>query len=161
VEQSLKPHLNTSPHQGFDCPERRAQLTGADIVVAFDPDQETRTVLYGREMLDEIVRSGSSRKAVVITVSLDTATGELDELERLMCEIKGRSSFRPADLFPEVVIDTASFSSDPELLERVRLAVEEIVAQHRTLFPLVLLRFYYSIKSLSGNIMRDCIAFVA
>src|SRR5258708_6187611 len=78
---------------------------------------------------------------------LETATEELDRLERLVREIKGHSSFGPADLFPAVVIDAASFASDPDLLEPVRLAVEEIIAQHRTLFPPVQLRFYYSVNA--------------
>jgi hypothetical protein len=143
----LNPHLYTRPHGGFDSPESRAQIAGADIVIAVDPYQETRTVLYGREMLERIVRSGSSCQAVIITIDLDTATKELDELEKLVCEIKGNSSFRPADLFPDVMIDTTSFASDPELLEPVRLAVAEIVAQHRMLLPPVQLRFYYSVAS--------------
>ena len=127
--------------------ERRAQFAAADIIIAADPTQETRAVLYGREMLEEIIRSGTSSKAAVVTVNLDTATEELDRLERLVREIKGHSSFRPADLFPEVVIDAASFASDPDLLEPVRLAVEEVIAQHRTLLPPVQLRFYYSVNA--------------
>jgi hypothetical protein len=127
--------------------ERRAQFAAADIIIAADPSQETRAVLYGRETLEEIIRSGTSREAAVVTVNLDTATEELDRLERVVREIKGHSSFCPADLFPAVVIDAASFASDPDLLEPVRLAVEEIIAQHRTLLPPVQLRFYYSVNA--------------
>lgn len=154
-DQSLNPHLYTSPRDGFDSPERRAQLAGADVVIAVDPDQETRTVLYGREMLEQIIRSGDRREAAVVTFNLDTATEELDELEWLVREIKGNSSFRPADLLPEVVIDTDSFAFDPELLEAVRLAVEKIVAQHRTLLPPVHLRFHYSVAAVGFTTAKE------
>lgn len=140
-------HRHKGAHDAFGSPERRAQIARADIIIAADPDQETRTIMYGREMLERIVQSGIGSEAAITTINLDTASRELDKLEKLVSEIKGKSSFRPADLFPEVVIDTASFASDPELLEPVRLAVEEIVAQHRTLLPPVQLRFYYSVAA--------------
>ena len=136
-----------STDRKFDFPESRARLALADVVFAVDPDQGTRTLLYGREMIEEVNRSGSNRKAAVVTYKLDTATEELEALERLVCEVKGSSSFRPADIFPEVLIDTASFASDPELLDPVRLAVDEIIAQHRTLLSPLHLRFHYSIAA--------------
>ncbi|MCI0705555.1 MAG: hypothetical protein L0241_31225 [Planctomycetia bacterium] len=131
----------------FGTPEGRAQLARADIILVSDPVQQTRSVLYGRETLEEIVRSGTSRDAVVVTIQLDSATEELDELETLIREIKGRSSFRPADLFPKFVIDTASFGSHPDLLGPVRHALDELRNQHRTLLPRVQLRFYYSVQA--------------
>jgi hypothetical protein len=134
-------------HQTFDSPERRAQLAAADIIFAADPVERTCTVLYGQEMMEDIDRSGTSRHAAVVTVNVDSASDELDQLDALVREIKGHSSFRPADLFPEFVIDAASFRSDQDLLDPVRLAVDEIRSQHRRLLPPVQLRFYYSVKA--------------
>lgn len=141
---------NTSPDRSathFGSPECRSQLASATVIVANDPVQQTRSVLYGRETLEEIVRSGTSRDAVVVTVNVDSATEELDELETLVREIKGRSSFRPEDLFPKFMIDPASFGSHPDLLDPVRHALDEIRNQHRTLLPRVQLRFYYSVNA--------------
>lgn len=138
---------NSNPLIRFDSSESRDRLARADVVVAVDPDQKTHTVLYGREMLEQIRASGARRKAVVVTFNLDTATKELEELNQLVCEVKGCSSYRPADLFPEVDVDEASFVSEIELLALVRQAVKVIVEQHRTLLPSVPLRFHYSIAA--------------
>jgi len=65
----------------------------------------------------------------------------------LIVEIKGRSSFCPADLFPKFKIDAASFDSDPDLLAPVRHALDAIRTHHRTLLPPVQLRFYYAVNA--------------
>ena len=131
----------------LDLPESRDRIAAADVVAIVDPIQGTRTLLYGREMLEEIIRSGASWPANVVTFSLDSASDDLDKLDLLVRETKGHSSFRPANLFPEFEIDSASFDSDPDLLQPVRIAVDEICAQHRMLLPRVQLRFHYSVRA--------------
>jgi len=143
-------HTNTQPDHTVTTrfgAEARIQIEAADVIIACDPLQQTRSVIYGRESLEECVRTRTNLEARVVTVNLDSATDELDELDSLVREITGRSSFRPVDLFPEFVIDTASFRSHPDLLNSVRLALDEIRTRHRTLLPRVQLRFYYSVKT--------------
>ena len=76
--------------------------------------------------------------------SLLTSQSKLDTLIR---ELKGKSSFRPTELFPDVEIDAASFACAPELLAPVRVAMDEIRTQHRTLLPLMQRRFYYHVRA--------------
>lgn len=77
------------------------------------------------------------------------------KLDTLVRQIKGNSSFRPADFFPEFEIDSASFNSNPELLEPVRHAVAEIRTHHRTLLPPVQLRFYYSVQAAGFSVANE------
>ena len=130
-----------------DSADIRARIAAADVVTAEDEEQAIRTVFYGREILEEIVRSGVTRRANVLMVPLDFATDEPERLDKLVHDIKGRSSFCPADLFPKVEIDEPSFSNSPELLAAVRLAVDEVRTQHRTLLPLMQRRFYYQVRA--------------
>jgi hypothetical protein len=146
-QTSTMPQVDTNDAGRLDSPEGRAQVAAVDIILATDPDQGTRAVLYGRETLQEIIQSGIGRNAMVLNVSLDSASNEFDRLEALIREVKGNSSFRPDDLFPEFEIDAASFGSETDLLGAVGLALEEIASQHRTLLPKVQLRFYYSAKA--------------
>lgn len=66
--------LATTAADGFDSPESRGQIAAAGIILAADPTQETRTVLYGREKLEEIARSGVSQDAMVVTFEVDSAS---------------------------------------------------------------------------------------
>lgn len=147
MQKSPSSNLAPVPFARIDCPEGRPLVAAADVVVAVDPTQETRTFLYGRSTLEDFARSRTPTPPRVLVVGLASHTDELDKLDELVREAKGHSTFRPTDLFPEVVIDTASFASDPDLLDPVRLAVNEIVTQHRTLLPRVQLGFYYSVKA--------------
>ena len=65
-----------------------------------------------REPLASLARQ-AGRTAVAGRCGGRQPLPDLIGFERLVREIKGNSSFRPADLFPDVVIDTASFASDP------------------------------------------------
>src|SRR5437773_2514183 len=123
MQQSPSREFDPIPFEKINSPEGRSHIEAANVIVAVDPAYETQTIVYGRSMVEEIVRSGTPRPAIVLPVGLDLATDELDRLDELVRAVKGQSSFRPADLFPEVVIHTASFASDPDLLGPVRLAV--------------------------------------
>ena len=117
------------------------------MIIAIDPEQGTRVLLYGREALEGIVRTGTPQSMPILTINIDSCSEELDRLVTLIQEVKGRSSFRPSDLFPEFVVDAASFAAAPELLDPVRAALGEIRTHHRTLLPRLQLRFYYAINA--------------
>lgn len=138
-----QPHLTAK----LNSSEVRAHVAAADIIIASDPAQGMRTVLYGREMLEAIAQTRGNSAAVLITFSLDFATDELDSLEAIIREVKGHSSFNPAELFPKFEIDVVSFQHDSDLLVPVQRALEEIRTNHRTLLPSVQLRFYYSVQA--------------
>ena len=123
----------------------RARIAAADVVRADDPALGGGTVFLGREMLEEVIRSGIPGPPLekLLRVVLDFASDEPERLDALIRELKGNSCFRPADIFPEFDIDAGSFSSAPDMLEPVRLAVSEVRDQHRTLLPLMQRRFYY------------------
>src|SRR5438132_6119245 len=131
----------------LDSPHIRNKIAAADIVRADDPDLGGGTIFYGRELAEEVIRSGVPRSANVLRVALDLVSDEPERLDTLIRELKGSSSFRPADLFPEVDIDATSFSSASDLLHPVRVAVNELRAQHRALFPLMQRRFYYYVRA--------------
>jgi hypothetical protein len=128
-------------------PDIRAKIAAADIVRVDDPALGGGTVFFGREMMEEVIGSGIPRSANVLRVALDFASDEPEQLDTLIRELKGHSCFRPADIFPEMDIDAGSFSSAPDLLEPVGLAVSEVRAQHRTLLPLMQRRFYYYVRA--------------
>jgi hypothetical protein len=130
-------------------PDIRASVAAAEIVRADDPALGGGTVFFGREMLEEVIRSGipGPPSEKILRVVLDFASDEPEQLEALIRELKGTSCFRPADIFPEIDIDAGSFSSACDLLEPVRLAVSEVRAQHRTLLPLMQRRFYYYVRA--------------
>jgi hypothetical protein len=128
-------------------PDIRARIAAADIVRADDPALGGGTVFFGREMVEEVIRSGIPRSANILRVALDFASDAPERLDVLIRELKGYSCFRPADIFPKIDIDAGSFSSAPELLEPVRLAVSEVRDQHRTLLPLTQRQFYYYVRA--------------
>jgi hypothetical protein len=130
-----------------DSPNIRSKIAAADIVRADDTTLGGGTVFHGREVMEEVIRSGVARSANLLRVALDFASDEPERLDTLIRELKGNSCFRPADIFPEVDIDAASFSSVPDLLDPVRLVVSEVRAQHRTLLPLMQRRFYYYVRA--------------
>jgi hypothetical protein len=128
-------------------PDIRARIAAAHIVRADDPALGGGTVFFGREMMEEVIRSGIPRSANVLRVALDFASDDPERLDALIRELKGYSCFRPADIFPEIDIDAGSFSFALDLLEPVRLAVSEVRDQHRTLLPLMQRRFYYDVRA--------------
>lgn len=125
----------------------RARIAAADIVRADDPALGGGTIFFGREMMEEVIRSGIPCSANVLRVALDFVSDDPERLDALIRELKGSSCFRPADIFPEIDTDAGSFSSALDLLEPVRLAVREIRDQHRTLLPLMQRRFYYYVRA--------------
>jgi hypothetical protein len=131
----------------LDSPHIRSKIATADIVRADDPDFGGGTIFYGRELAEEVKRSGVPRSANILGVALDLVSDEPERLDALIRELKGSSSFRPADLFPAVEIDAGSFTSASDLLHAVRVAVDELRAQHRALLPLMQRRFYYDVRS--------------
>jgi hypothetical protein len=142
--QSSSGALNRSR---LDSADLRASIAAADIVRAYDPGLGGGTVFFGREMMEEAIRTGVALSATVVRVALDFTSDEPERLDALIRELKGNSCFRAADIFPEIDIGEASFSAAPELLEPVRLAVCEVRAQHRTLLPLMQRRFYYDVRA--------------
>src|SRR5438552_9447944 len=98
----------------LDAADIRASIAAADIVRADDPALGGGTVFFGREMMEEVIRSGIPRSANVLRVALDFASDEPERLDTLIRELKGNSCFRPADIFPEIDIDAGSFSSAPD-----------------------------------------------
>ena len=141
------PGTGSSLVSRFDSPEIQAQIAAADIVVGIDPEQELRAVFHGRERMEECIRLGIACEAIVLNVRLDFVSDEPERLHKLIRELKGNSSFRPADLFPKIEIDAPSFSTSPDLLAPVRLAVDELRTQHRTFLPLMQRRFYYYVRA--------------
>ena len=131
----------------IDSPELRSLIEVADIVRADDPQLKGGIVFHGRELLEEIIRSRVARTAKVVKVILDFTSDDPERLDALIRELKGNSSFRPEELFPEIEIDTASFTSAPDLLAPIRLAVDVLRTKHRSLLPLMQRRFYYDVRA--------------
>src|SRR5262245_53167037 len=111
---------------GLDSPKIRTMIAAADVIRVDDPALGGGTVFFGREMLEEMIRTGIARAPNLLRLALDFVSDEPERLDVLIRELKGSSCFRPGDIFPEVAIDAASFSSAPDLLDAVHIAVKEV-----------------------------------
>ncbi len=141
----------------FDSDEIRAKIASADVIHAYDPQHGLKAVFFGRELLERVARSGISADATVVKIAMDLTSDDAEHLVAIIRKVKGSSSFLPADLFPRMEIDEASFARDPDLLNPVRDAVERIRAQHRTVIPLMQRRFYYQVRSEGFTAANRCL----
>src|SRR5437764_12904296 len=99
------------PANRVNSPDIRARIAAADVIRADDPALGGGTVFFGREMMEEVIRSGIPRSANVLRLTLDFASDDPERLDALIRELNGNSCFRPAEIFPEIDIDAVSFSS--------------------------------------------------
>jgi hypothetical protein len=133
------------PFTAINSPEGRQQLVEADVIFGVDTDLGIRSIFFGRELLEEIVLTQEPRYLGIIVVGLNFFSDEPDWLSSTIREVRGTSSYCPADLFPEVIIDDGSFPSD--LLKPVRQVIDEIRQNHQTILSDVERMFYFNMKA--------------
>lgn len=133
------------PLSAIKSPEGRQQLVEVDVIIGVDTNLGLQTLFFGRELLEDIILAQESRHVRIIVIDLDFGSDEPDWLSSTIREVRGTSSYRPADLFPEVIIDDDSFPSD--LLKPVRQAIDEIRQNHRTILPAVQRIFYLHMQA--------------
>jgi len=92
--------------------EIRSRIATADVVRAIDESSGLSALFHGRVLREGIADSGITRHANVVGLSLDFGSESIEELDAFVREVKGDSCFQPAELFPEIDIDTESFVSN-------------------------------------------------
>jgi len=73
-------------------------LTGlheADLILGSDVMSQQDFLVYGRDTLEEIARSGEERLLKIVRIELDEETEELEQLIGLVSEIKGKHDYQP------------------------------------------------------------------
>lgn len=67
-----------------------AALAGAAVIIAQDPVSGAKSVVYGRELLEDVARSKARHAIKVLVVELDLQSDELARLTGLIDLAKGR-----------------------------------------------------------------------
>jgi hypothetical protein len=91
--------INLNPEVEF-----REWLTEAEVIIGIDVMSRHRFLVYGRDALEEVVRSGEPREMDVFAVELDRETDELERLCALAEVVKGRCDYRGASSHPAAAI---------------------------------------------------------
>jgi hypothetical protein len=73
----------------------RPALAAADVVLGMDVDSGRQFLLYGRDTLERIVRSGRPGPQRVLLIALDQETDELERVLALLLAVKGRHDYGP------------------------------------------------------------------
>jgi len=75
----------------------RAALAEAEVVLGIDVMTRHSVVVFGRNALKAIVRTGKARVVPVLGVEIDLETDDLEKLCALMVVVKGRHDYGSAD----------------------------------------------------------------
>ena len=74
----------------------RKDIEAADLILAVDKtaDDKGPAILYGRDMLDFIISSDMASEALVMSISMDPQTLELEAAIDLVTAIKGSCDYK-------------------------------------------------------------------
>jgi len=75
--------------RGSDVATRRRAIDAADLVFGYDTNTGVRSMLYGREIAEQIVKTGQAKHLGVIDFSLDFTSRDIDDLLADVVAVKG------------------------------------------------------------------------
>src|SRR5262249_50228524 len=84
-ESGVRPNL---------CADPRRALHDAEVIFGVDVASGNEVIVYGRQVLERIALGRGARAVGVLRVSLDQATGEVEQLIALVGVVKGRDAYR-------------------------------------------------------------------
>jgi hypothetical protein len=76
-------------------PDVVKRLKEAEVILGRDVNTRNTFILFGRDTLEEIVRSDEPREVAMMRIELDQDTVELETICALMEVIKGRCDYQP------------------------------------------------------------------
>src|SRR5262245_44069549 len=71
----------------------RGLLNSADIILAVDIDSEHEALVYGRDLLEQISKTGNESDAAILRIEVDMNTEDLERLVALVRVVKGRDDY--------------------------------------------------------------------
>jgi hypothetical protein len=77
--------------------DARETMKQADMIFGIDVMTGDEFLFYGRDLLNEIAKSGVTRQVAVVAIELDLETEELEMLAALVQVIKGKHDYRSAE----------------------------------------------------------------
>jgi len=87
---------NINPNEELAC-DPSELMAAVEVVFAVDVMSGGRALVYGKDVLEDIVATGQSRPVQVLGVELDMETDELERLVALVRVVKGHDDYRPTD----------------------------------------------------------------
>jgi hypothetical protein len=87
---------NMGPNLSGGC-DPRPVLHGADIIFGVDIMSGHEFIVFGRDVLEEIARSGQSRRLRVLYIGIDQETEELEKLLAMVQVVKGRDDYQASE----------------------------------------------------------------
>jgi hypothetical protein len=84
ASDGINPNLESDP---------RGMLDGADLIFGVDTMSHREFLVYGRDSLQEVVKSGRARQMSVVRIELDQDTTELELLIALVRVMKGKDDY--------------------------------------------------------------------
>ena len=82
----INPNLDSDPRPAF---------RDAQIIIGVDVMSQREFLVFGRELLQEIVTSGRDQSVATLYIGLDQETDELEQLIALTVATKGRHDCEP------------------------------------------------------------------
>lgn len=95
--ESLFDETWTGPNQAKD---PRRTVADAQLIIGIDVMSQQQFLVYGRKILEEILKTGVARKLPTLFVALDQETDELEKLVALVQVVKGYDDYQADEVVP-------------------------------------------------------------
>jgi hypothetical protein len=86
-DEGTGPNLSADP---------RGELRDAEVIRGVDWTTQNEFLVFGRDTMERIVRSGAPEPCRVLQIGLDQDTDELEKLLALVQVVKGRHDYQPS-----------------------------------------------------------------